>query len=378
MLGKWKTTDTLADLNQDGLVNVLDLSRLLAKWGPVATGNCTVSDKLVNSCRPWLGAAVSYYPNIGGSNPYDPTVQFPYFNKRLNDPNVLLDVNKQVNVVYKTDFVHYYTSGAKTLSSFEKSIINSSDQYLQLNYKPNSVFREGDGRNATVNGYIDGLANSIKTVAPKKVMLVIYHEPENDVTPGTTSCSTSDKGTSGSPAEYRAMWANVRARFDALGVNNVVWVMNYMGFSNYDCLVKELWPGNQYVDWIHWDPYDGGTVNYLSTMKRFYDWMETNSTSQYDFTSKIWGLGEFGYWNKDNNSTDANALIFWQQAKQSIINNDMPRVKLYSVFDSSADSTPGDASLVGVKFTDSTTLEPSVEKQSAFNEFAQTLLSYRY
>jgi hypothetical protein len=38
MLGKWKTTDTLADLNSDGLVNVLDLSRLLAKWGPVAVG----------------------------------------------------------------------------------------------------------------------------------------------------------------------------------------------------------------------------------------------------------------------------------------------------------------------------------------------------
>jgi hypothetical protein len=33
MLGKWKTTDTTADLNSDGIVNVLDLSRLLSSWG---------------------------------------------------------------------------------------------------------------------------------------------------------------------------------------------------------------------------------------------------------------------------------------------------------------------------------------------------------
>jgi hypothetical protein len=38
MLGKWKTTDSLADLNSDGNVNVLDLSRLLSKWGPVGSG----------------------------------------------------------------------------------------------------------------------------------------------------------------------------------------------------------------------------------------------------------------------------------------------------------------------------------------------------
>ena len=51
------------------------------------------------------------------------------------------------------------------------------------------------------------------------------------------------------------MWHNVRARFDALGVTNVVWVMNYMGWKDWNCVVKDLWPGNDYVDWVMWDPY---------------------------------------------------------------------------------------------------------------------------
>ena len=50
------------------------------------------------------------------------------------------------------------------------------------------------------------------------------------------------------------MWHNVRHRFDALGVTNVVWVMNYTGYVTGQCLTKDLWPGNDYVDWVMWDP----------------------------------------------------------------------------------------------------------------------------
>ena len=33
--------------------------------------------------------------------------------------------------------------------------------------------------------------------------------------------------------------------------------MNYLGFDGWDCLFPELWPGNDRVDWITWDPYVG-------------------------------------------------------------------------------------------------------------------------
>ena len=55
------------------------------------------------------------------------------------------------------------------------------------------------------------------------------------------------------------MWHNVRERFDAAGVTNVVWVMNYLGYPTSYCAAKDFWPGNDYVDWVMWDPYPKNT-----------------------------------------------------------------------------------------------------------------------
>ena len=88
-------------------------------------------------------------------------------------------------------------------------------------------------------------------------MLTIYHEPEGNISAGgSPSCPTqSFKGSSGSTADYVNMWHHIRDRFDALGVDNVVWVMNYMGYVTWHCVTKDMWPGNDYVDWVMWDPY---------------------------------------------------------------------------------------------------------------------------
>ena len=90
------------------------------------------------------------------------------------------------------------------------------------------------------------------------------------------------------------MWRNVRARFDALGVENVVWVMNYMGYPTWDCVVEDLWPGNDYVDWVMWNPYPRNT-SWTLRIGHFYDLLTAKSDAEHDFLSKPWGLGEFGY-----------------------------------------------------------------------------------
>ena len=102
------------------------------------------------------------------------------------------------------------------------------------------------------------MAASIKALGTTKIMLTLYHEPESDISPGgAPSCPTLTlNGTSGSTADYVNMWHNVRERFDALGVTNVVWVMNYIGLRRRGTAsTKDLWPGNDYVDWVMWDPY---------------------------------------------------------------------------------------------------------------------------
>jgi hypothetical protein len=347
------------------------------KLGGASTGTCTVDAKLVNSCRPWLSAAAGYYTNVGGA--YDSSIQFPYFEKRLNNPEALSDPNVATTITHKLDFIHTYGGYGDTLSTWEKSMINRANTYLLYNWKaaPTSAnsWILADGRDATVNANIDKMANSLKSVAPKKVMVAVWHEPENDVKPNVGATCNPSNGDNGTTAEYRAMWQNVRNRFDALGVNNVIWVMNYMGFSNYNCIVSQLWPGNDLVDWIMYDPYDGGTATYATSISPFYTFLSNNSNTANDYLSKPWGLAEFGYWNKDGNSTPTEAVKYWQQAKTSLETNQFPRLKMYAVFDSSPSGNLQTSAHVGLQFNSTFTIDKN--EQTAYNTFAQYLLSIK-
>lgn len=350
-----------------------------------AAGNCTISDKLVNSCRPWLGAVASYYSMAGDI--WTKRIQMDYFEKRLNNPNVLTNVNDPTTVTHTLDFVHFYLGPSERISgSVLYYATRDTTTYLQLNWKPvDGLWSTAAGGDATVNANIDAMADSFNSLAQqssKKVLFTIVHEPENDVTPGTAGgCYTASSGTKGSPSDYVNMWHNIRARFDAKGVNNVVWNMNYMGYTGYNCLVPLLWPGNSYVDWITFDPYAGGTQSFASSLSSFYSFLETSSDAAHDYTGKIWGLGEHGYWDQNGSqgSTDAQYVTYWQQVADAIYSNTFPRLKLYSVFDASPDptlqaSTYTTGSFIGLKKT--TNITPYIEGQTAFNSYAALLFAY--
>lgn len=275
-----------------------------------AAAACQVNDKLVNSCRPWLGAFANAYPQVqsGLKN------QILYHESRIG---------RQVELVKD-----YKTEGGQ-LGADDKYFIDRADTSLLLTWKPAGSFGSGGGSDASVNGGIDKMADSIKSVAPHKVMLSVWHEPENDVSAGTSACRNAN-GTKGSPAQYRAMWQNVRNRFDAKGVSNVVWTWIPMGYSGWTCMDKDMYPGNNLVDWIMWDPYgQSDKSTWTGQIGSFYNWMSSNSDASHDFTSKAWGLAEFS----THSSSKAASVAWWNQAKAALDNNTFPKIKAYVVFD---------------------------------------------
>ncbi|MBV9293315.1 MAG: hypothetical protein JO222_12760, partial [Frankiales bacterium] len=196
------------------------------------------------------------------------------------------------------------------------------------NWKPASTWSDATGGNATINSQIDAMANSFKRLGSTKIFLTIFHEPENDVTSGASGCTTY-KGTSGTPADYRAMWRNVHDRFAALGVTNVVWVMNYMGWKSWNCMVDDLWPGNDLVDWIMWDPYGDNNNDFAASVSPFYNFLSANSDADHDYLSKPWGLGEFG----TIATSPATQHAYYGGIKSALDSGTFPRLKLLSVFD---------------------------------------------
>ena len=205
-----------------------------------------------------------------------------------------------------------------------------------INWRVTFDWASGDGRSTIVNNQIDRMANSVKALGSTKIMLTIHHEPEPNISPGgSPSCPTQNfNGTSGSTTDYVGMWRNVRARFDALGVDNVVWVMNYMGYPTWDCVVEDLWPGNDYVDWVMWNPYPRNT-SWTERIGHFYDLLTNRSDPEHDFLSKPWGLGEFGY----QGTSQTTGYATYAEARANVTNGVHPRLKAYVVWDNKISSS---------------------------------------
>jgi hypothetical protein len=224
---------------------------------------------------------------------------------------------------------HDYRQPGQVLSPYDITLAKTPGAILQLNWKPAWNWGDAGGSNATTNSQIDAMANSIKSLGNHTIFLTVFHEPENDVTSDPNCPNVTYKGSAGTPTQYRAMWANVEARFAALGVTNVVWVMNYMNYGPWDCLVNDLWPGNNLVDWVFYESYSDDHSTFQSETGRFYNLLTNQSNSAHDYLSKPWGIGEMG--------TDANTASirdsYFSGAKAALDANMYPKLRLYSVYD---------------------------------------------
>jgi hypothetical protein len=311
------------------------------------SGPCVVTDDLVNECRPWFGASVSGYTEVGS----DARSQFEHLEQRVGR---------------RLDIIHTYNPAGSILLRQEQSYLQVRPDLIPfVNWKPDAVWRNAAGDHPVVNARIDTAADNIKTIAPRKMFLALHHEPENDVSVATAACTAKGvkmKGGAGSTEDYRAMWANVRRRFEARGVTNVVWVMNYMNYPPWDCLVNDLWPGNDAVDWVTFEAYWSRQLpTWSRTVGRFYEHLEKNSNATHDYKSKPWGIAEFGAWQ----ASPRDVLRFYASARVAIADGRYPRLKMYLAFDSPGEEGYQD---LRVGYGLEGIFDPS--EQKAFNDVA--------
>lgn len=187
----------------------------------------------------------------------------------------------------------YHTPGSWTqLTSSELSFINAGRRLLE-SVKPDTYWSNcvgvANGGSATVDAQMTTLAKSVAAIKPAKIMLIVWHEPENDVIGSVPSAKA------GTTTQYVEMWHNVRSIFDANGATNVIWCWDTENYAPLRYLLAPLWPGNNYVDWVMWDEYQDSSSNtYTNVIEDGYTWMAANSTVTNNYLSKPWGLAEWG------------------------------------------------------------------------------------
>jgi hypothetical protein len=234
----------------------------------------------------------------------------------------------------------YHTPGSWTaLTSDELGYINAKRK-LFVSFKPDSHWSNAvgvaNGGSATVDSQMTSLARSVAGIKPRKIMLCVWHEPENDV------------GSAGTTNQYVAMWHNVRGIFDSNGATNVIWCWVIENYAPFHYLLPGLWPGNSYVDWVGWDVYQGSaSVNYVAAQIAAYNYLVNNSDAVHSYTSKPWAWGEWGVGINGWFPTAAQQSNTFIAVSAAINARHFPRVRYLAYFDTDAGPNASSAILPG-------------------------------
>ena len=362
------------------IVGVHLLSKSHAATSQTAT-SCTVSSTLVNSCRPWFGAAVSGIPG-GGSTQQS---QFQYLEHQIGHT---LDTYRQYSACSSDGNGGIFCKfGVPFAPGGTEQYFATHGYIVDANWKPYSNYAGADGRNMAVNQEIAQVAQNIKALAPTKVMLTIWWEPQIHTSSYSPSCpGTKTNADGGSAAEYNAMWKNVQSIFAQHGVNNVVWAVDYLstGQSDFDCQVPQLWPVKvgAKVDWVLFDVY--GTNNHptwAGAVGRIYGYLQGLNSSSFNIGQLPWGIGETGNCG-DVPDASANPPVtlqdsidtarqFFVDAKTSYDQHAYPNLKLYQIWDDDISGNGGSECLTGYDVNN----QPDPQKQQDFDAFASDVLT---
>ncbi|MGC5053118.1 glycosyl hydrolase [Micromonospora sp. DT48] len=256
---------------------------------PPASDKCgTVSAKLVPACGAWWGM---YSPSSAATG--------------WDHGKSITDVEKQVGRTF--DIVHRYHDFSNTGSNgaFPDAFQQQQMREGRLMFFAweSRIFSSGtvltwkDVYSGRYDATIDAVAGRIRAIG-KPVFIGFDHEPE-------------DEPAKGSDADFVRAWRYVHDRFANAKADNAVWVWTMMGWSGHYDRYAGLYPGDSYVDWVAWDPYNfhvcnGSTVwkSPSNTIGSFYRWLDDNGIG----AGKPRMLAEFG---TNMNSADPNAKRRW-------------------------------------------------------------------
>ncbi|SCL33717.1 Beta-mannanase [Micromonospora nigra] len=242
---------------------------------PAGSGRCgRVSDKLVPSCGAWWGM-------------YSPTSAAAGWNHGKAVADVEAQVGRKFDVVHRYhDFSNAGSNGAFPDAYEQQQMREGRLMFFAWEsriFSSGTVLTWKDVYSGRHDATIDAVAGRIRATGVP-VFMGFDHEPE-------------DEPAKGSDADFVRAWRYVHDRFRAAGADNAVWVWTMMGWSGHYDRYAGLYPGDRYVDWVAYDPYNfhvcnGSTVwkSPATTVGGFYRWLDEHGIG----AGKPRMLAEFG------------------------------------------------------------------------------------
>ncbi|WP_194201850.1 glycoside hydrolase family 26 protein [Glycomyces albidus] len=297
----------------------------LAEYGrsEEQASDCTTGDKLIPTCGALVGVAPAAHTN------------------RVKEDELLVFEER---VQHTQQIYHAYERGTGKLFPTDAQIALTQDperpRTLFLNWKPyQATWAEIAAGDPGTDDFLDRLAAHITANFDKPFFFTVHHEPENDV--------VQRDGSGMEAADYADMFRYVIERLRANGVDNLVSVMNYMGYLKWveQDWHDQLYPGEDVVDWIGLSGYgqslhDDGRSDFGEIVDQtksgtawpgFYHWIAK------EHPDKPMMLAEWGVFHQDK-YPDHQASVF-EAARHQMAH--YPRLKAIVYFETPADHKKG-------------------------------------
>jgi len=194
------------------------------------------------------------------------------------------------------DIVHRYEAWDDTWPSATELTWAAGGRILFANISVRQMSGSHLSWTAVANGSqdatIDALAGRLKSFG-QELYVSFDEEPENRYHADPTTYTL---------ASFVAAYKHLHDRLATDGVTNVAWVWNVTGYSGDESIYPSLYPGDSYVDWVAWDPYNWyscsvNTTNvwqsFDSVVQPFYDWVSAGKLSSGSATKPLM-LAEYG------------------------------------------------------------------------------------
>jgi beta-mannanase len=198
---------------------------------------CVTDAKLVPSCNVLWGAAA------GGFSKLPRDLELKNWERRSG----------RTSTIFHT----YHKGDEKFPTAAEIAMTRdpARPRVLLLNWRVEYGSTWADVAAGRLDARIDAFAARVKAYR-QKFFLVLNHEPEDDVRPAAGSQMTAK--------DFAASYRHVIQRLRAQGVSNAVNVVAYMGNEKWmaQSWWKDLYPGDDVVDWIGLDSYVSAEPGY--------------------------------------------------------------------------------------------------------------------
>ena len=255
-----------------------------------------VLDNLVPETGAWLGSSVDFQDG--------------------NDDIMLLG-NREGSIDREFDLFRDYRRWGQVLPDPDHTELVAQGRIIMYSWKPDRPWAE------IAAGAED---DEIRVTAARfrefggHTMLAFHHEPEDEV-----------GGQFGTAADYAAAFRHIHDIFEEEGADAVVFVWALIGYENWFPLYDELYPGDDVVDWIAWDPYNWAICRPQSPWES----MEEASAPFYELATTTWPdkplmVAEFG---TSEDPADPEAKANWFRDLAAMAETERPSVRAWVYFD---------------------------------------------